>query len=582
MAELLTDEQQAVVRHAGSAFVNACPGSGKTFTLVERFAIRRQRLSRHQGIAVVSFTNSAADKLRKKIAARCGNTGVEHPNFVGTFDQFINRYLVSPFSTPWREGRMEVLDTWDRINVNEIRPRGVGNIPRGLRLDDLEVDEHNSLIWDVDDLSDPALKALIRQNEGPWKAEATRRRAGLLKAGYMTCKESRNLTLANIRNPRIGDALARAFPSRFAEILVDEAQDCNVNELVILRWIRDAGIPMVLVADVNQCIYEFRDARPDQLVAFASDLPTFSLTSNFRSSQAICGFAKTLKMHGHRIADEATNTDPQSPVQIIPYETLDTHVHDIHKASCERLGIQSVDRSVLAHVRANAYRVAGRFLPDRSTTQSPSVLLASAVQHYQLSNDASSKFEAVTIVEGLILRVLGAETTGSSKRLSAELGLEYEWLRMTAVSILSSMPSLQNTDSATWLLTARQLFGNIQIPNGLKPASTPGQVFRTSAAYSSAIQQIIPEIGVVSTIHGVKGLEYEAVLLIIPNFGRTKINIGDWEGQCGDLEALRVLYVAATRAKKLLSVAIHEANLNRLKSILDDGEVDYVVCPVQA
>ena len=54
----LSAQQQAVVDcNESRIIVKACPGSGKTFSVAARMAklLRENNLSRHQGIAAISF-----------------------------------------------------------------------------------------------------------------------------------------------------------------------------------------------------------------------------------------------------------------------------------------------------------------------------------------------------------------------------------------------------------------------------------------------------------------------------------------------------------------------------------------------
>jgi superfamily I DNA/RNA helicase len=78
------------------------------------------------------------------------------------------------------------------------------------------------------------------------------------------------------------------------------------------------------------------------------------------------------------------------------------------------------------------------------------------------------------------------------------------------------------------------------------------------------------------TIHSVKGREFEAVVLVIPQ------QLGTDEGQrsCLDLwsdgvdgESRRVLYVGATRARRLLTLAVHESHASRVAGLLRLAEV---------
>ena len=79
----LSAQQQAVVDcNEPRIIVKACPGSGKTFSVAARMAklLRENNLSRHQGIAAISFTNTACEVIQKELKETfgCRNIGFLH------------------------------------------------------------------------------------------------------------------------------------------------------------------------------------------------------------------------------------------------------------------------------------------------------------------------------------------------------------------------------------------------------------------------------------------------------------------------------------------------------------------------
>ena len=101
MAIQLSAQQQAVVDcNEPRSVVKACPGSGKTFSVAARMArlLRENSLSRHQGIAAVSFTNTACDVIKKELKDTFGYPNVSYPSFIGTIDSFINTYIFLPYA----------------------------------------------------------------------------------------------------------------------------------------------------------------------------------------------------------------------------------------------------------------------------------------------------------------------------------------------------------------------------------------------------------------------------------------------------------------------------------------------------
>ena len=84
------------------------------------------------------------------------------------------------------------------------------------------------------------------------------------------------------------------------------------------------------------------------------------------------------------------------------------------------------------------------------------------------------------------------------------------------------------------------------------------------------------------TIHGAKGTEAAAVMVVIPRdfrqSTRTAELVSAWEQQSSS-EPLRVLYVGGTRAKRLLVLATPEAVYERVRIILAERSVPFVGDP---
>ena len=89
-----TPEQLGVIQSDGDVYVRACPGAGKTRTLVE-LAIRATNEKPRVGVAFLSFTNAAGMEVRERLA-RAAPRLLHAPSFVGTFDSFLIRHVLGP------------------------------------------------------------------------------------------------------------------------------------------------------------------------------------------------------------------------------------------------------------------------------------------------------------------------------------------------------------------------------------------------------------------------------------------------------------------------------------------------------
>ena len=90
-----TKEQQRIIDDNGNVAVIANPGSGKTFTIVEKIKVISEQLQSYQGVVAISFTNKASDELR----LRCRNQGISvKQSFFGTIDKFYINQIIIPFA----------------------------------------------------------------------------------------------------------------------------------------------------------------------------------------------------------------------------------------------------------------------------------------------------------------------------------------------------------------------------------------------------------------------------------------------------------------------------------------------------
>ncbi|KAB0784496.1 UvrD-helicase domain-containing protein, partial [Pseudomonas aeruginosa] len=89
-----TGEQTRVIGHAGSAFVAACPGAGKTRVLVERARSLLAERSAGRGIAFLSFTIAAVSELEGRLRREGLLKTPAFPHFIGTFDGFLWQFLI--------------------------------------------------------------------------------------------------------------------------------------------------------------------------------------------------------------------------------------------------------------------------------------------------------------------------------------------------------------------------------------------------------------------------------------------------------------------------------------------------------
>jgi len=578
-----TCEQKRFALHPRAAFVEACPGAGKTRAILDRLENLLKGLPPRHCIGVLSFTQSAVEEF----VIRCKNRGLygvlSHPHFCGTFDAFVRHFLVVPTGIEGSAGtiRPTIVDSWESMGIR-VQVKGVSG--QGPFLDSFDP-ETNSV--DLDKIGDRRVRAAVAKAKDKFEDRAKRFREGLRKKGYLSAADARLEALRKIQGDGIGPAVGRAVAARFIEIIVDEGQDCNPQDIEILRWLRQHGVRVTLLADLDQSIYEFRQGKPEtlnQLAAEYSETDRLPFTGNFRSSPAICTLASTLRGKEKSKPDQPLGAAARvkTPIKILSYDGK-VPTEAIGKRFAEILvGLEiPLEKSiVLAHKWRTARCAARANYTEKEFGASRVAAVARAVSTYRdPSAKPKQRLQALQKVEQLILALSGELEEDEPLMHGIECRhIDQRILRRRAAALISSLrPTIGPSDSerSAWVQELRTLVVglgiDVQQGNSVKKffaAPNKGEWSEMLCVHESAALSA-------SSIHEAKGQEYRAVCVAIPREGeRTEQLIKAWESQTA-LEAKRVVYVGITRAKELVVIAIPRTYTDRITAILRAAGVPY-------
>lgn len=104
-------DAREVIRCWESKDVAACPGSGKTTILLAKLKILYDRmpLENNAGVCVLSHTNVAVDEIKTRLSD-CADKLMGYPNYVGTIQSFIDRFVVTPYLKKLTNTAIQVVD----------------------------------------------------------------------------------------------------------------------------------------------------------------------------------------------------------------------------------------------------------------------------------------------------------------------------------------------------------------------------------------------------------------------------------------------------------------------------------------
>ena len=91
------DESKEFIKCLKTKDIQACPGAGKTTSLVAKLDILSNQMpfSDNSGVLVLTHTNVAVDEIKSKLGLNA-KIVLSYPNHVGTFQSFVDKYLAIP------------------------------------------------------------------------------------------------------------------------------------------------------------------------------------------------------------------------------------------------------------------------------------------------------------------------------------------------------------------------------------------------------------------------------------------------------------------------------------------------------
>jgi len=364
--------------------------------------------------------------------------------------------------------------------------------------------------------------------------------------------------------------LAAALARRFPVLIVDEAQDSSSIQMRIIELLASAGLAeIMLVGDPDQTIYEWRTAEPSNFIAKYDEWKANSeeLDRNWRSTRNICAFASKLSEFAMEHADTDL-PDPGPEPMIIPYtsEDLDSLVRAF-EAECNDPTEPLEDIAILCRSRTRIPEITGvgrkkeqRPLPWRGADTLTRNLVYAA--HLR---DKGELLAAFRITEKSLAKLKTGKnrvTREDLRALHASIGFS-EW-RTRAYGVLWLLPDTLHTPLGHWVDEAISKLQSIGISKDHIQIKTTG---KHKEYYSQlSITQLLGGGGVAKTpggvlcdtVHAFKGRTLDAVLLVVGKRGGSYAYKKVLNSSLEENEELRIVYVAVTRARKHLWIAVPE------------------------
>lgn len=566
----LTPQRQAYLDARGYTILTACPGSGKTTSIVKKLRVVSQycaeRYGKHTGFACLSFTNKACAELKRKYR-EMHDERLTFPNEVLTIDSFIMQYVVLPFwylcdackKKPIVVNEEDILDhiyynnvqiegKWQRYPVMELRQYSkimYRKKPSLVSIDKAAFKWNHNVVTDANEKSYCRAAILYR-----------------LSKGYVTSSDALWMAYYILKHHQ---EVSKALISRFPYIIVDEAQDNSELHFEFFNLLKSAGLQnLEYVGDVCQSIYGFNNARPELLQAMMAEQGwnVLPMSECRRSNQRIIDLYSWLKSSDVPAITSHGVIDKGIPIVVYKYdeENVRAIIRDFYQV-CDDNELSK--RVILARGVNKCKTLAGVKDVDFKYWKSDlPYLLIDAVFALE-ANDMDYAFRKIR----LVLSGLMAEDSPDAKRqFIHKIEHDIDW-NARIFGFLKQIPSFslsfKEWSKQTcvllhdfWELDEQPEFAPYQRQVGYKMKemeNMPVERFHQSRDEGSDYHKSI------DTIHAVKGATLDAVLLFLSsNSIGQGISLNDFPRRAirNMTESQRMIYVACSRATQFLAFAV--------------------------
>jgi hypothetical protein len=561
LAQNPTDQQvDAIFADDLEFLLRAAPGSGKTWTSSRRFIWRGANWPYTAGgLALLSFTNAAIREFQEATIKVGRRDLLSDPNYVGTFDAFVERFILVPFGhlivgLSKRPKLFTAPRPGDRNNKNLrawTQRKGGSKTPVPA--------------WEIVPFPDNKKSVFMASKAFGGKKlefEGHNPVTELMKLGFYTHAQRIYWACCLLFDrPHIANLIA----SRFPEIVVDEAQDTNVWLLILLNFLRERGTRITLIGDPAQCIYEFSMADVNSLLSLKEkwDIPEKLLSQSFRCNNQIALAVRNIG--GNPAFGGCGDCCHAHPFPIIVRDDGKRFARSVttFKMIIDRIDINEASSAIICRGHTQLETIQGEI--NYSSLKGKTKEFAQAASFRDCHKDYKRAFRIVeksvrSIVDDNDFWEIVDESQESEVAQHVALSI-WRFVRSK-----SGLPPL-SLNGNEWITRLRDNLGKLIIELGIKNVPALGKKIRRTGLQDHQMvlplfenQTLLPAIRQ-ETIHQVKGESIDAVLVL----GSSKFWNSVVESVINDenSEDRRLAYVAMTRARHLLIVGLPASHYDR-------------------
>ena len=532
-------QKRAIAHLSGPMMVLAGPGSGKTSVIVERTAhmIQEGKIPA-SSVLVVTFSRAAAVEMKERFLkfTSVQRTGVTFGTFHGVFYGILKQaYGLNGGNILSEEEKYAILRELVVNCAAEQSQEGdfVEDIAK-----EISVVKGGRIALEHY-YSSCCPDEVFRQIFQGYRKVLNERRKLDFDDMLLSCYE-----LLKKRK----DILS-AWQKKFHYILVDEFQDINHLQYDIVKMLAAPENNLFVVGDDDQSIYHFRGARPEIMLNFPEDFKnaeTVILNINYRCSGNILDTAmKVINYNENRYAKKlSTPNEPGEPVQIKEFRNPRDEYMAVAGLLRNRMeeGDNIEDTALLFRTNQETEGLVAALMeygvPFTMKEKLPNVDFKALEEFYK---DKDWMCDRITTME-THLRIL--------KTMAPYAAINFIRNGMGYEEYLQEYARYRKIKPEELMETLNRIHESARGMKTLEEWMAYMDEYTRKLEEQAKKQDVKREGVVISTLHAVKGLEYDNVYIMNVNEGSMPYRKAVLEAHLE--EERRLFYVGMTRAKKKL------------------------------
>lgn len=608
------EDARKVIRCWHSTDIAACPGSGKTTVLLAKLKLLADKmpLENGAGICVLSHTNVAVNEIKNRLSDYADRL-LGYPNYIGTIQSFIDRFVTIPYLRNISGQNVQVVDS---LTYAQHMLNGIECNKRYYALNyviELNFGSGNRFKSKLDYIqalnirSDGALcvgkkkKALAGAGKPSTKQYMELQTELLKKEGIIRYQDA--YAYANAAIAELSTAYTDLFSSRFQYVFIDEYQDCNNLQRQAIDAIFDSQKCAVFkIGDSDQAIYNSADDTTPDWIPQPDFLP---IMTSCRFNQEIANVICKLKKGEKNIVTFAGETGVKPVLFVFSPEKIDRVVdefisvlerHGLYDNNGIYKAIGAIKKEDSAGLKIGSYWSEFDGSANKKNEYSYWGLVDEIVQ-YLLEGKLYKAEQSVRRLLCRVFHYISIKHPVSEKdytMVTMKNALDEKY-REQYRQWIYEMPRIQTIDRHSVDQLLRQKINEllrIRNPNLTDIFAVLPELFleeATGVNFADISEKNVltdPIRGrriVFDTIHGVKGETHDATLYLetdrkgASDLSRILYCFGVGKQESSPLlydYSRKLAYVGMSRPKKLLCVAMQEKTYKKSKGVFDsDWEV---------